>query len=641
MAKEKKLCNLSTTTEKIFIRSLLGLLIIIVLAVLCYEAIGVSIIRTAYDGQSIQVLNDAIKFQDKKPVEHYLELADTLFYNGLYVTLVALGFFSIVTHLVFLKKDLKLGWVILWGGFVLFGIYWLNSDVRIFSSHGLMHTNIVYEIMNGNIPPNNPLLGGEPLWWPWGHHFVTAGISKLFNISPSWTFAIINIISFIGIAVLVFSLSRCLIKEQKANVFSVIVAVFCSTWLARKELYLLRTNWNIDIENRAVPLFDKLLNINGVPIGLLFYLFLAYMLLKIFSDFKIWQILLPLVIISVAGVGFFYVQMLPGLMGSFAVFFAVTLFQYLRNRDKEKLLKLILTSTMVALGLLIVMPYVLSLTANVESKIVIFSPMFMWQDLRSILSLSLPLLIIFLIYHKSFKKLDRQPAIIMVALLTGVILSYVCVRLPSSNDYKFLIQAMVLLGIFGGICISFMSEKKRILVILIMILLARPFWDTMMYQLNRKYLASAPGEIATRLVTTGEEAELYDWILHNTLRDDIFIDNKLRVPYLGQRQIFIGTNEYRDGEQVRIPGYHLDMNRLFIDTSGYDHELLEYRWRIVRKIYDPQIKMDDKELSELFFGDSNLLIVVRKQEIQKKFSTEEFDAVFRSTNNNFAVFRHN
>lgn len=642
MTQGNDLLRSTTNAEKTFNRVLLALLIVTVLAILCYEIIDESLVTAAYEGRSLQILNEAIDHQYQKPLVHYINLADTLFYGGLFRGLATIVFLVILTPLIFSKKVLKPIWIIIWGVFLISGIYWLNPDNRIFSFHGFMHSGIVYEIMHGNIPPQNPLFGGQPLLWPWGHHFLAAMISRSFNISPPWAFAAINVLSYIGIAYFIFKISELLIKDSRANSFSVLVGIFFSACLTFHDTSLFwKRQLNIYVEYRATPISNRFSNINGAPIGFLFYIVFVYALLRIFSDRKKWKLLLPLLLVSVAGVGFFYFQMFAGLLGSFAIFFSVKMFQYLRDKNSENLRKIVLTSVTVCLGILVIMPYGLSLTVNTKGKIALLNPTFMWQDFTSILLLSLPMVIIILANHKNLKKLSSQPAICFVSLLAGAILSYICIRFPSRNDYKFLIQSMVLLGIIGGICISFMcTGKKRILVLLIMLLLARPFFVDTKYKLGRKYSDPAPHEIGVRLVTTGQEAQLYEWILNNTARDDMFIDTKLSVPCMGQRQLFIAMDEYRNGERVIVPGYLFSVYDLFTDTSGYSSELLEYRWRMLRKIYDPQVPLDDEELRDLFANNDNLLIVIRQEELQKKFNSEDFKRVFLSSENDIAVFKY-
>jgi hypothetical protein len=135
---------------------------------------------------------------------------------------------------------------------------------------------------------------------------------------------------------------------------------------------------------------------------------------------------------------------------------------------------------------------------------------------------------------------------------------------------------------------------------------------------------------------------MYDWIVKNTSRDNMFIDNKILVPCYGQRQLFIALDDayyFKERKRLYIPGYAFSMEKLFTDTSGYSRALLDYRWRMVRKIYDPDVSLDDGEVKELFANTGNLLVIVREKNLQKKFDREHFEKVFSSSENNFAIFK--
>lgn len=57
------------------------LLLLSATAALVYELISSHLVRSIYNGTSISILNNLIKYQSTKPVEHYLGLADRLFYQ--------------------------------------------------------------------------------------------------------------------------------------------------------------------------------------------------------------------------------------------------------------------------------------------------------------------------------------------------------------------------------------------------------------------------------------------------------------------------------------------------------------------------------------------------------------------------------
>ena len=116
---------------------------------------------------------------------------------------------------VFSKKDMPKVGLLLLGLSPSILIYVFNPDFRIYSFHGFMHSGIVYQLLNGTIPPDNPAFSGLPLHYPWGWHCVAALITKVFNITPFYSFAISNIVSLFLSMVLVYKISRLVIKNEK------------------------------------------------------------------------------------------------------------------------------------------------------------------------------------------------------------------------------------------------------------------------------------------------------------------------------------------------------------------------------------------------------------------------------------------
>lgn len=69
---------------------IITVLILALAGTILYECFGDNIIEDAYQGKSLDVLNDLIKYQHKKPVEHYLQRANSAFYTVLALGIVVL-----------------------------------------------------------------------------------------------------------------------------------------------------------------------------------------------------------------------------------------------------------------------------------------------------------------------------------------------------------------------------------------------------------------------------------------------------------------------------------------------------------------------------------------------------------------------
>jgi len=74
-----------------------------------YGYFGPLLVKAAYNGKSICILNSLIRYQYKKPLEHYLRLADGLFYDiWILLGLALAAVITIRTFLVFDKSLAKI-----------------------------------------------------------------------------------------------------------------------------------------------------------------------------------------------------------------------------------------------------------------------------------------------------------------------------------------------------------------------------------------------------------------------------------------------------------------------------------------------------------------------------------------------------
>jgi len=69
---------------------IITVLILALAGTILYECFGDNIIEDIYQGKSLDILNDLIKYQHKKPVEHYLQRANSVFYAVLALGIVVL-----------------------------------------------------------------------------------------------------------------------------------------------------------------------------------------------------------------------------------------------------------------------------------------------------------------------------------------------------------------------------------------------------------------------------------------------------------------------------------------------------------------------------------------------------------------------
>lgn len=542
-------------------------------------------------------------------------------------------------RLVYGRKKTNLIWALLVFTGILVLVYKLNPNNRIYSYHGFMHAGIVYQILNGEIPPSNAVMAGTKLTYPWGYEYIAAGITDIFDITPFYTFAIINIISLLVCMVVIYKISRLLIKDDKANILSVIISLFGSTVL-NSYLVMYLNRINIVARTPGVPVWEKFSNINGIPLGLIFYLLFLYSVIRIFVDRKC-RLMALLFLLSVAGCGFVYPQFLPGIMASGVLVCLVNLLWHRKENLGLYVRKSLLIIGLLTISGLIVYPYVSSIGSSAKGSIELFNVKSLSLNGVTYLIVCFPiLLVIFLSRRFLGKNLDKRVLIIILAVIAATFCCYIFIHLPLTNEYKFLMLSMVTLGILGGVSFGAMRQRwNKSIVFMLLLIFVFPAFSSIYTKLRHyEHLPSRYVEKGKYIYSKNvEENELYEWIRRETNTDDVFIDSELVLPVLAQRPLFVAWNKQVKGRARAYPGYGF-IWRFFQSIWGYDADLVRKRNNIVYSIYSSNRQLSSGQKEELF-AYNNIYVIVRKAFVRRAFSKEGFNEVFRSSQGNFLVYR--
>lgn len=632
----------SHRTSKLFVVYVVVVLLGIAAVWVLYECFAHQLVTAMYEGRSIRALNRLIQYQHKHSLDHYLELADTIFYRAFFLFSAGLGLIHILHRLIFSGKKIKAIWPILWGVFVLTGIYALNPNRRVYSVHGFMHAGIVYQIVHGNIPPDDPMLGDVALLYPWGYHLLTAFIVKVLNISPFYCFAIINVVSLGVCLILLYKISRLLIKDEKANIFSAITSIFGITFLTRKLIAKLSLLLQITAETRVTPVFTKFTNVNGLPIGLAFFLLVLYSLMKISKNKEV-PLYTVCLFISILSCGFFYPQMLPGIVASGTLLCLVGILPTRYNK-KLGLKRIGLIASVLAVSTLLLMPYLRSIMGEGGlNKIVLFNSTLMWENARTLLLLAGPVLVVIFISRKFLlSRLSVQPVTVLLITILGTAGCYIFIHMQRSNEYKFLILLTVMAGILGGIALYAMKQhfhKSFVLILLLLFLL--PSYNVIVGKLKAQmhYPRTYVEKGRDIRLTADEGNELYQWIREHTAKDSVFIDSELKIPVFAQRQLFLTIDKQVHGKPVIERGYGLLTDTILREVSAYPPCILDERNRIVTAVYDPKQNFSSGEMEEFLSTNRHIYIVVRTEKLRGKFTNKRFDIIFESHDGHIIVYR--
>jgi hypothetical protein len=522
-------------------------------------------------------------------------------------------------------------------------MYALNPNSRVYSHHSFYRAGIAYQILNGFIPPRDCLFAGEPLHSPWGYPFLVACVSKVLNVTPFYSFAITNIISIILVIWLVFAISRLLIDDQRANVFSVIISIFGISIFGTVGPKLLFPTFNNHLEFRATPAFTKFTTSCGDPVGLVLFFLFVYSIIKLFRNDKI-IINSILFAISILGCGFIYPPMFPAVVfGTVAVCLGMAIMRK-RNHFVCYFRRIVLISIILVSGILLLIPYWSVISSGVRQSVDLFDFRFVLRNLTIYLFWCLPIVVIIILNRKFLKsQLCKQPLIILSIIIVATAFSYIFVHLLASAEYKFLMLSTVSLGIFGGVAFYFMSQWcNRVVVFVLLLLFTIPSIKLVLWRV--KSLRDIPISYTEKGIyiysTDTEENELYEWIRNNTPIDSIFIDTELNIPIFAQRSLFIGMDKVGGDPTI---GYTTNRDKnidVFLkQRHGHNTDLVNTRRSIVKYIYDRTEKVNI-DLDAIFGSQMNIYIVDReKYLVDKIFIYEKFDEVFKSSQGNLCVYQ--
>jgi hypothetical protein len=520
-------------------------------------------------------------------------------------------------------------------------IYGLNPDFRIYSFHGFMHSGIVYQLLNGTIPPSNPAFSGPVLHYPWGWHCVAALITKLFNVTPFYSFAISNIVSLCLSMVLVYHISRLVIKNEKANIFSVLIALFAITMYT-----------HIASETRGVPIADKFTNSNGIPLGLVFFLLAVFSLIKLFQNTNRWRALVLFLLSLICG-GFFYPAFFPGILASTGLLCLVTLFVPRLGNFTPDLRKCMLLVGVLVLGTALLMPYMFSITSGIKTQTQLFNLGWLCIKLVRYIVVTLPLLvIIFFNRHFLQENTDRPALTVLLVIVIATLCCNILVTMPLETEVKYFMLSTVTLGIVGGIAFYAMSRRfYKLMVFFLVIMFLLPL--AIRVQAKLRFHKDVPpvfdlyGERGRYLYSIRtEENELYEWIRNKTNKDSVFIDLKLTIPVLAQRRLFVGVDRAGPMSSVPIgmkgiyggePGYSWKIDTFLRHMNCYDPDLIDRRQALVKRIYNPKGLITDREIEELQNTFINVYVIDRTQALPSDLNREKFNQVFRSSQGQFLV----
>lgn len=341
------------------------------------------------------------------------------------------------------------------------------------SSHGLLHSSYVYQILNGIIPPSNPLSIGMPVNNYWAWHALLAAIVKVFRITPFEASLFVNATAL----TITLSLMWFLIGNITKKIWTRAIFIFMPTFILNplglfRYIYIVAANntdfsnlsphpkyftpiaslFGVGLDPRASTLLGKNLNFTGFSVGIaVFILFLALInnnkgkSLRSFLYFFIASTVVffihPTTAIAIAII-----------IGAFMMFLCHDYLKYGGDR-KSVIRRSLIPVVGFSLGAAIASPYILATSKAFGEPITLnlgLKPL-----LGNVISIGWVIVPQIIIYYIAILKFWTNNTFIRLNVFLGASLAISCILLeiPGSNEYKIAMlssipASLVLLSIF-------------------------------------------------------------------------------------------------------------------------------------------------------------------------------------------------
>ena len=160
----------------------------------------------------------------------------------------------------------------------------LTSPRLQMSFHGYLHSAYAYQALEGNLPPENPMLAGTPGNDYWLFHTVLAGVSHVLRVAPPVAGMLINFLSLgasLGAIVWLLRTVDLLPRHPTLRTCAALFVLFGANLAGSVHAALAGEPATDPVgigtmvlsgQARSAGLFAKFLNFNGFPLGVAFFL---------------------------------------------------------------------------------------------------------------------------------------------------------------------------------------------------------------------------------------------------------------------------------------------------------------------------------------------------------------------------------
>jgi hypothetical protein len=466
---------------------------------------------------------------------------------------------------------------------------------RSFSWHGLLHTDIIYSLARGGLPPEDPELAGVQLAYPWLGHVYWLVLARAADLSPTVVYLISNLVLLAATGILAYALAKRLGASD-------IVALSLPVALALGPDLLGLIGWSIIPPNdsgvwwaflgdlRYVPFLLKFVTFEVMTFGL--SLFAALLLLQVISFEKSnGGVERALAFLTVPALSALYPNLFPAAVLTLGAAGATLLLARRWLRAAPSVRDLVVWAIGAGIATVAGYLFVSLYTADLGRSVVALTPVLgiAKKTVTNLLVLGPPFLLAWFAWRKTDQSTVRAALFFLGSAALASVALNLAMRLGGLNEYKFMFTASMailpaaLLGLQHTWLQNFGRQRGALvglvgfLVLVMGVYAVRrvPRFSTQPFAVRESsfWLAAAPGT---------SESGWTDAVRAETPENTLLVSRRptFHASAFTGRTLFVSMDP-----EVRHFGYNLVISKNLVKLRGYSSELYHGRVQLLDRLY--------------------------------------------------------
>jgi hypothetical protein len=472
-------------------------------------------------------------------------------------------------------------------------LFFLAPGMRVYGYHGFIQSGIAYQILNGSLPPDSPLLAGMPGTYPWAGALVVAGIAKTLGISLFWASAVLSILALIALLLATYRIGLLVTGDAESSLFGTTLSLYAFTFTQTVPDNPIKDSLRALLplpfeEPRGAPILEKFNGCTAFPLGIALYAIAFVLLLQLAKDNSPHPRRLASFAASLAAGAFVYPYLFPSIS---LLCLVVVGLAWRSGGPGKRLAAHLLGAVLVVVAL--ALPYYLQLKAGRSGPALELAVLpVLIRNLVVIVVTFLPLSILIAWARRPVREAlraqGRAATIAYISVGANLVL-FAVLMAPLWSQHNFLLLAIFALGILAGTALRALRLRALPAALAVLSLFLIPFSLDCIHKARdwndvpRDFLESGP----VFEPSDPNQRALYSWMRTKTDPRAVFVDTDLALPVFGQRALFVALPRHEEVAALTTrggDGYSLDPRIFLKVVAGYSETLVDRRLRIARQL---------------------------------------------------------